>query len=96
MCNNTADCSAHTCERTAQAVYSALTAIIYAGRIIKMTKQTTNMTKGIGVGMALGAVAGAAGTWLMAGSKRQLKRNAKHAESVISDIAKNVGYMLKQ
>lgn len=61
-----------------------------------MTKQTTSMTKGIGVGMALGAIAGAAGTWMMAGSKRQLKRNTRHAENVISDIAQNISYMLKQ
>ncbi len=59
-----------------------------------MYKSTTNLAKGIGVGMLAGAAAVTVGSMMMK-DKKQLKKNAGKAMHAVGDFINNMEYMMK-
>lgn len=77
-------------------VAASTAALIIVGRVCKVTRMAKCITKGVAIGMAMGALAGAAGSYCMSsGTKRTMRRKANHAADFVSDLMDNMGYMFK-
>lgn len=62
----------------------------------KMQKSRGPLAKGIGIGMAVGGMAGLVGSSLMSRpAKRQTKKNITKAMRTIGDMMDSIQYMLK-
>lgn len=59
-----------------------------------MYKSTTNLAKGIGMGILAGAAAVTVGSMVMK-DKKHLKKNAGKAMHAMGDFINNMEYMLK-
>lgn len=59
-----------------------------------MSRNGSGFIKGIGTGLAVGAVVAAMGSSMMK-NKKSLKRNAGKAIRAVGDIMDNVQYMMK-
>ena len=63
-------------------------------RFYGMYKSTTNLAKGIGVGLLAGAAAATVGSMVMK-DKKHLKKNAGKAMHAVGDFISNMEYMMK-
>ena len=60
-----------------------------------MNKGITNAAKSAGIGMAVGAAAGIAGSLMMNGKKHANRRRAKHAAGVVGDMLDSVSMIFR-
>ncbi|MBR5273242.1 MAG: hypothetical protein IKU25_07640 [Clostridia bacterium] len=58
-----------------------------------MNRKSTNLAKGIGIGMAVGAVAGIAGSKMITSNKK-LKKTASKALKSVNHVVSNMQNML--
>ena len=60
-----------------------------------MKKTTSGFMKGMGAGMMVGMVAGAAGDMMMRGNKKALKNKASKAVQAVGNVMNDVGNLIK-
>lgn len=60
----------------------------------RMTNKTMGIVKGIGTGLAAGAVIGIVGSYAM-NNKKALKKKSKKLMGTVTDVMDNMQYMFK-
>lgn len=60
----------------------------------RMTNRTMGVVKGIGTGLAAGAVIGIVGSYAM-NNKKSLKKKSKKLMNTMTDVVDNMQYMFK-
>ncbi len=60
-----------------------------------MSRGLTDIAKGAGLGMAIGAVAGFAGSCVMSSRRHSMRRKAKNAAGMVGDVLDNISFMFK-
>lgn len=60
-----------------------------------MKKSTSGFMKGMGTGMMVGMIAGAAGDMMMRGNKKTLKKKASKAVKAVGNVMNDVGNLIK-
>jgi len=73
----------------------AAAVVICIWRLTSMTRSTMSIVRGAGIGMALGMAAGIAGGCALAGKKRTMRRRARHAAHMMTDLLDNAAYIFK-
>ena len=69
--------------------------MLTTGRMIRMSREIQKTVTGAGIGMAVGAMAGAAGSLLWSGRRHSMKRRARHAANVFGDMLDSVSMMFR-
>ena len=69
--------------------------MLTTGRMIRMSREIQKTVTGAGIGMAVGAMAGAAGSLLWGSRRHNMKRRARHAANVFGDMLDSVSLMFR-
>lgn len=75
-------------------ICTAATALIFIGRVIRMTRTAMNVVRGVGAAVAIGAAVGLAGSYIASTRRSPMKKGIRKAARRMEHLMDGMTHML--